>query len=406
MTRTLARLADEPHPSLGDFVRGYEEWKAASPAARERFHEARTAYMLRFAGAYFDGAREMGTSGSSVGIAKKYRWGPCLREAHAFHDHLCFGDLGRPVMLAVFFTLDEGVYRVLPAQLERGGEQQIATVHPAAENAVRLREVAAGLAGGRPIVVRVLPSQADVVRVGGYGFFEAWVGWPHIIHLTGEAASDGLVSHLRGLGLSVRDTMKVWNGGAGFYTCPHGGLHWDDFTARYDWSASPELVTTDLFNLAQPFHRVPTGDRVTVSDAGPCPCGLRRQANVWEDKPCVLRLGGRDYDWYAVRRDFIRAYARESGIGRVDDAWASLLALSVGVSPSAAFVFYAAARPLDRAAVIAVQESLSATWRMKVAMVGGLRHGHFKSLRVFRMRDEEAERLLGEAEDRGRLPMA
>lgn len=352
--------------------------------------------MLRFGGVFFDQGTTLSTSGSSLGLAKKYRWGPNFAEAHNFHEHLCFGDLSYDLSFNVFVdTRLEHAFNIAPAEMGWIGKHYTCYTTPSAANAGKIHDFIARHSSAAHVVVKLLPSQAEILIRRGSDFLSRLFHERYCFHVTGEVCGDVVKRYFRDSGVPLRDTMKVWNSGAGFYTCPHGSLHWDDMTAVHEVTPAGELVATDLFNLSQPFHRIPTGDRLRIV-TGPdrCPCGLHPQTNVWEERACTVNVGGKLYDWYRVHGAFLKAYMDATGVAGFDAARDEVLGLSFGMSETLAAVHYETLRDIDQGAAAVIESSLSKTWGVPVMLIRGLKSNNFKTKRMFVLSKNELESLL------------
>ena len=122
----------------------------------------------------------------------------------------------------------------------------------------------------RKVGLMIVPSMMELMIRGG---FDPGILDPdrYVIHTTGEPLL-GEERSFADVGLSIRDNMRCWDGGATFFTCEHGHRHWVDLVSK-NWLEGDELVSSDLFNSAQPFVEYHNGDRIAWERGSACACG-------------------------------------------------------------------------------------------------------------------------------------
>jgi hypothetical protein len=256
-------LAHEPSPTYADFQNGWRWWLAASQIQRQCFVlERRRLVDSRPA---ITGSIDCYTTGST-GMAKHYRWGPCYDALYAWlmHDLVRAGSrLGRVACAALMSTSDikDSAIHIFDTP-----------THPVVDRWLRISigpQPLAGLADalvGHDVIVA--PGHYEIMD--RYGGFAAAMDPDALVLSTAEAVTSYLY---RSAGQRVRDWMRCWDGGATFYTCEYGNRHLVDMLAAVA-VVDGQLISSDLFNLAQPFVNYANGDRVTLYTAGHCRCGL------------------------------------------------------------------------------------------------------------------------------------
>lgn len=389
MNVTLEKIATQNHMFFDDYVRGYDSWKAATETQKNDFYILRKKHVLQFGGVFFDQASVIKTTGTSTGLIKKYLWGPNFSEAHNFHDYLCCGDLESDLILETFFKT-QPAFALNPNynQKNRFGCQNYNLMcFPSKENFEEVDKFTKEKTNKKTII-KILPTQAFLIISKKEKFFEFFDPQRYVFFITGETCHNDVKNYFKDLDLELRDSMKVWNGGASFYTCKYGNLHWNDFTCLYhkDETNDKQLICTDLFNLAQIFHKTPTGDLVEIKNTGFCNCGLVIQENIWQDKFSSITLNGHIYNWMELRNQFVVNLSELCY--DMNFWWQNLLALSVGISKNSICIFYEVKQEIQDKILNDLQKKLETKWSKKVSFEKGLKTNGFKTKRVFYM-DEE-----------------
>lgn len=275
-------MASQIHPTLPALRFAHQWWLDASDGARRRFQEARR--RLVAAHAPLAAAAEEIKSSGSTGRRKVYAWGPQFEAVDRFfHELVKDGDrLGRMAHLFVR-TLTAG-----------GGPNAIGAVDPDTSYTLQ-KHVLLDLCGAGPV-----PGLRD--ELAGWNVFvspstfDLLSRWTDIydtldpagmVVFTGETLPTATETALRSRGFDVRDEMRCWDGGATFYTCRYGGRHWVDLLADTRTDGG-ELVSTDLFNLAQPHVDYRNGDRLERAAAGGCRCGRPAFVNRFQNRTALV----------------------------------------------------------------------------------------------------------------------
>lgn len=266
--KRLPAIASDPQPTTKSLWHGYRWWLDADETWRERFVRSRLAVVRRYGG--MAGPHQQQYTSGTTGRRKSYRWGPNFTEV----DRFFYGLVRLGGRLAPTANLHPFVIR------DTGGANSIANVQDSSRYDIQ-RHVSVGVNGRGPI-----PGLADAIRghnvfvsASAFSLLEEYAGVsacfdPNaMVIFTGEALPDETRAYLLDRGFDVRDQMRCWDGGATFVTCPHGNRHWIDFLAPTSTDGDGRLVSSDLFNLAQPHLDYRNGDVVVREFGETCPCG-------------------------------------------------------------------------------------------------------------------------------------
>lgn len=387
---TLARLERATAPSHDDLLAGSRAYWSATPARRADFAAARLGTVERLAGAYTANCREIRTSGSSSGVARGYRWGPAF-DAHHRRDHdQRFVGIDYDTMTLVRV----GEYRpgrpkpppsidLDATEVNGWGRLRVARLPDPARDAAAFLDMLGRDTAKTPLLW-IHPQQALASLRRGDGLFET-LGESVACCATGEACPAELRAALAPLGVDLRDAMKVWNGGCGFFTCDRGGLHWDDFAATTS-AEGGRLAATDLWNLAQRFVDHRTGDEVAITQLGECPCGRPAQANEWAAKTLSLdRPGGRPL----IYHDLLGLFLSVAGLREEDVVG---VCFAVGETRMVAFhELLDEGRAVEQGAMAAFADA--AGLGLAASASRGIPYGPWKPRRLFRCPDAELEGL-------------
>jgi len=262
---SLPCLAHEPYPTIADFRAGWQWWLQAAPVTRHLFSHTR----LQLVRSWHD-HEVLSTSchsTGSTGSIKHYRWGPCYDALYSWflHDLVRAGSrLDRVAVLTLLGTRDDSLVRTDDTPW-----------HPIVDRWIKV-----GL-GRQPLTeLGLLLAGHDVIIAPGhfeildrYAGLAALLDRDCLILSTAEAITPYVYSAAAGYGIEVRDWMRCWDGGASFFTCPYGSAHLVELLAEVA-VRDGQLISSDLFNLAQPFLDYHNGDRLRLTALGPCPCGL------------------------------------------------------------------------------------------------------------------------------------
>ena len=382
----LERAASHSHGELQAACRAY--W-AAPEARRESFRAARLATVERLVGAYTEGSRDIRTSGSTSGVTKIYRWGPNFDAHHRLDHDQRFEGIDYDTMFMVRIGEHRaGRPRMPPSlaacQVHAWGRLQITRLPDPARDAAGYVDMLRADTRRTPLLW-FYPQQLLASERRGDGLLAALgdaVAW----HCTGEVCPPELKAMAKAAGADLRDSMRVWNGGCGFFACAYGGTHWDDFASITRVDADGRLRATDLWNLAQRHVDHPTGDEVAITPLGVCRCGLPASDNAWAPRVLSLdRPGGRPL----IYHDLLGVFMALAGLEEKD-----VVGVCFGVGETKMVVFYALLDPDRRVAdgvaqalAEAIEVDLSATTAL------GIPYGVFKARRLFRATDAELDAL-------------
>lgn len=75
----------------------------------------------------------------------------------------------------------------------------------------------------------------------------------------------------------LRNQMRCWNGGATFYTCSAGNVHWVDMLADVKTEDDGSLSSYDIWNYEQNFYWYHNDDMCQINDYKLCDCGMVRR---------------------------------------------------------------------------------------------------------------------------------
>lgn len=290
MSQAMTDLADCQQPSLSQLLALSGEWPSATPGERLEFLERRKALVRRLAGTYYKSGREITTSGYSTGATKAYRWGPAFQGMFDFTEHSRNAPFGfdRRAMLRVHPdvpTVYSGVFE----------GQQLVIVN--SRNLEQTFVEAAGMFPEGRTCWRLLPTYGQFLTEHCPELFDLFDPAKHVFESTGEPSSRKLRQFFRDRGLLYLDCMRSWMGGVTFITCPHGNQHFLDFVSEISTELVEdglvEIVTTDLWNLAQPFINFPTGDVVDWMRRETCACGYPIDDFEFRPRSPVLVVKGR-----------------------------------------------------------------------------------------------------------------
>jgi len=386
MNQILEKIISEKFMTLDLYQKGYEAWKSCTDTEKNDFYQAKTDNLLTFGGVFLDQGVLLKTSGTSTGLIKKYYWGPNFGQAFNFHDHLCFGDVKTNLIIEIYFTFTRQIFSIDEGKKRSHYDSFVVYCNPSHENFIKIEQFVKEKSNNKQVLARILPTQCNISIMRNDIFFENFDPKKYIFQSTGETCCEKVKAYFKNLGLQLRDTMRVWNAGASFYTCKYGNLHWDDFTCQYhrDEMNPKKIICTDLFNLSQIFHRIPTGDEVQINKNGKCACGIEIHENKWQDRFTMINLNGISYNWNELRNEFLRALTTVTEKSN-DEWWDDLLGLSVGVSPNSINIFYETKSAIDNETLNKIKNYLMKKWKKIIKIESGLQHNRFKTKRVFIM---------------------
>jgi hypothetical protein len=381
----LDRLSAAVRYDLRLLQDAFADWKESGPADREAYTARRRELVKRVGGCYFDAARTVTTSGTTGGGRKTYRWGPCYDAMHAFFEWLKFGWFSPRWV----FYLKPQPGGEVGAYDWAGSGSKIITLDP--DRPERDGPAVERLVGRDRTVLWVVPTYARLLIDRGFPFHR-FDPARTVIYATGERTDPAVRDHFRSLGFHYLDGMRSWMGGATFVTCQFGATHWIDLVAHTESRPDGELVTTDLFNLAQPFLGYETLDYVRWSNGPTCRCGLTAHGVEFLERDVRVAVGRTVLGYLDLVHQAARAAALAS------DRPDPILYCSFGLHrrTNTLFVLYETARGATVAPTawpaFAAAAGLTG---FRVVPVPGLRGGLFKAARMFEATDDEFRRWIG-----------
>lgn len=243
-----------------------------------------------------------------------------------------------------------------------------------------------------PVVVQVSPHA--LLKLLHYGFTFSKVP-PELVTMysTGESPDAQNMEYLKTLGLSIREGMRVYDGGASFFTCEHGSKHWDNVLCDITIGQNNELISDDLTNMSSNALGYWNGDRVSVSDMGTCQCGLVRREITFMDRIArSFNIGGLERDYDDMSMLFKFAVKDAMGIDRLPGQ----LNLCIGFNEQCLiFVYMAGDLDIDSHSAIAMETAIRKYSMVPdtttIRFIRGWKDNGFKPLRMFVPSEEETE---------------
>ena len=270
LSEQLINIRQSQHPGFDDFVSIFREWPSLSLRERAEFCHSRVSLVRAVAGTYFSDGHTLTTSGHSTGAVKQYRWGPSFKPALDFTLASFTGGVTRD---------RKAKLHVLPAHslpLCAESSPGLYAFHLSTADLVNTATQAfRHFAKGRTCWV-LMPAYAQALIDHAPQVFDDVDPARNFFEATGEPSTRAMRQFFKDRGLLYLDTMRSWMGGVTFITCKHGNQHFLDFMSEIKTEAAgefQEIVTTDLWNLAQPFINFPTGDIVDWTRREVCACG-------------------------------------------------------------------------------------------------------------------------------------
>lgn len=266
-----------------DVTKVYEYWKFLD---HDAFRKSRLRKIKVFADdpdEDFEDFRLLKTSGSSSCKPKKYKWGPNFALHYDLYNKIFYSGQNfvnlfllphsKNSFKASDHVLSIGVLNAIPEN--RGSVQK--NIHVVSN----------------PEVLYIYMK-----RYGDFldRFFDKK---SCIFSFTGSALKDEFKSFFTSLGMKCKDHMRCWDGGATYYTCDYFNKHWVEFSSVIRFENN-KLISTDLWNIAQPFVDYWNKDRLTSTKLGKCECGLEIVDIKWIENPRYFVVKGKEYCYDAV----------------------------------------------------------------------------------------------------------
>lgn len=358
--------------SVDDLVEAHREFLEACPVRRERFLTSRLAIVAASSRRDDPEAMEMRTSGST-GRSKRYRYGPRAVELNNFFFSLVAEGLSwkRWAQLS-FRDLGGATSRESEFPQMSGWAPLVSSL--AISLSATPADVLDALTGTRPGVIQSysynlekLARSADLSAIDPADVTFASTGDPLSRDVRGAYLKAGHV---------VRDYMRCWDGGASFYTCRHGGVHWVDMLSATKVDQEGRLISSDLFNLAEPMLEYWNGDVLRRRSLGTCACGAESSDVVFDEEArWFVELGGRHASYRSLR----------SAVERVSGGVVPGCSFGVDRAGRRILVSYDSDGPVDE---VGLANSMSGVIRCEygetyvVGVRRGLPEGRFKAARI------------------------
>ena len=230
----------------------------------------------------------MNTSGTT-GVKKSYKFGPCGWAVQKLHERCALDawDSRTVSLMSVVINHNKPGIEFLDVGMMPWHEKFfMLSVHrdsiPKIPEVLRARDGATALQPSPGVITKLLANGLDLKSLDPLKTF--FVN-------TGEKPLPEERKLVLDAGLQFNDHMRCWDGGFTFYTCRYGHKHLVDLL--FDWSiVDQELVTSDLFNAAQPFIDYKNGDKVNIRPSGDCKCGRGKVEIEFVDrKISVISIG-------------------------------------------------------------------------------------------------------------------
>lgn len=325
MMDTLHKLLTATRVSCDMLLRGFEEYKASTISQRMHYIETRQRVVKKLAGAFFDSGHVLQTSGTSSGTSIKYLWGPDFLSALRFFDIIRHDGLSFDKQITFHFTnIRSSVIDGRRLTTPSGHEQLFFKLVYSETDFLKLANRLSSL-DGKKFVLWMMPKHIASIIYKYPIFFDSLDPHRFAIHATGDVFPEELKNWLIYRGFDVRDTMRCWNGGASFFCCRYGSLHWLDFMASVQSTDDGSLISTDLYNLSQSFVGYDNGDKVRIINGDDCRCGLVKQHNIWENRNSIAEFDGKLYDFSALT-----SFLRQSIVSVCQNEDVKIIAVSFG----------------------------------------------------------------------------
>lgn len=275
----LIDLGRNPKPSFQDFLNGHADFLHASHEEREEYARTRLELIARVGGD--PGLCDyVHSSTGTTGTKKQHKLGPSTFEIMRFWRVLTLEGLEYDSVVDVSVhgghvlaigqdagRLDHVRMRINPPAIEAG--YSVSVYLPLAKNS----GLDAIIGNSSKAVIQVSPYVLRELNANGLPWKKYQDRIACVSNTRGPLDHEAIEPLLKA-GIHVRDNMRVYDGGASFYTCKYGSCHWCGILARTriqdGW-----LVSDDLMNLCSPTINYRCGDQIEQEDVGVCRCGLR-----------------------------------------------------------------------------------------------------------------------------------
>ncbi len=130
---------------------------------------------------------------------------------------------------------------------------------------------------------------------------------------TGEILIEEDARTIRSHGYILRDCMRVWDGGATFYTCKYGNKHWIDMISNLYIDQNDALISTDMYNIIHPYINYHNGDHLNIYPEETCQCGYRKmRINFHQREYEKIQLDEKEFDYQHLSHISHQALMRQN----------------------------------------------------------------------------------------------
>lgn len=374
-------LKNSTYFSTIELQRYYDQWVGLTAEDQQEFILERLNLVQQCCGIHYDVSQEMKTSGSSSGLIRKYRWGPCFNEFFLFHYRLCFGKIPNDGL--VYINVNRTEYG--ESKVFKYGDKNLLNISTGVPDDNLEKILTKIKKEFKKPIIWLMPTQLEIMYKLNEKLFRSLLEDYETFHCTGEICSEELKSFFKEKGKLLLDTMRIWNGGASFYTCNFGGLHWNNMMSLIEIKNN-KLITSDFWNCAQLFLHYDTGDRLHIHNDGICQCGLPKQRNEWFDRLQTLRCINGVVEYKTLRSAFIEIAAEQLNCS-AKEINNQLLGVNFGIHKKFLKVFYE-----FKDNIKIVNQSKNALTELTgcniIFQSGGLKYGMFKNQRIFQIKEE------------------
>lgn len=306
MSKYLDILSRSTDCTLDILRKAHFDWLNASTQMRDEFVQCRKMLVKKMGGCFLEGsdALKMQSSGVTTGSKKTYYWGPSWRSHHDFFEWLKFQPYKFDLLLYIKPTPHINNISITPMPVLENMSFIVAMNPNRASHAEELKRHV----GEKRVIFWLMPSYAKLLIDREFKF-DLFPPDTNYIYATGEHSTKETSTFFRDKGYHYIDAMRSWMGGATFITCEYGKTHWIKMVADVSKGANDELITTDLFNLAQPFVNFETLDYVKWTDGKICKCGLEDNQIEFQNRDTKLPIGNNVVPFSDIFSEFNAAIA-------------------------------------------------------------------------------------------------
>lgn len=223
------------------------------------------------------------TSGSSSCCPKKYKWGPDYHKHFHFYNNIFYDNQE----FKNFYMLPhiDNSYKINKESISLGFFNGVA------KNLDRVL---------KNIHITCNP-EVLFIHIKKYGdFLDNFFDKKSCIFcFTGSALQNEHKKLFADIGLTYKDFMRCWDGGATYFTCKYLNKHWANFSSIIKIE-NQKLISTDLWNLAEPFVDYWNKDVLTSENTKWCECGLMSCNIKWEPNPKYFVIKKKQFSYESL----------------------------------------------------------------------------------------------------------